>query len=230
MIHPDHHKQLFLDDNAIDELQNVHRILHRPQKCGSVIKPDQSRSQVALQSRSVPQWNTEKDLWEWWYWASYPTEPYGQYHRTSISLTHYATSSDGEHWEAPSLGLYEWQGSKDNNIAYDPEEGHRTLYHIIRDERDPDPTRRYKGMFGARDRELKVSPDGFDWTPVDSPPVPSSDESHFTFDEQSDLYLALVKHKTDWGRSVWLATSPDFTIWTEPKLIFHSDEIDKKNA
>ena len=229
MIHPEQHRQLFLDDAAIDEMHGVHRTLHQPEKCGPVIRPDRSQNQVSLQSRSVPQWHPEKRCWEWWYWASYPTEPYGPYHSTSVSLTHYAASSDGVHWEMPSLGLYERQGSKDNNIACDPADGHRTLYHIIRDERDSHPTRRYKGLFGSKDRVRKVSPDGFDWTAVDAPPIPSQDESHFTFDEQSGRYLALVKHGTDWGRSVWLATSPDFIDWTEPELIFHSDEIDRAN-
>ncbi|MDP6037568.1 MAG: hypothetical protein QGG64_03385, partial [Candidatus Latescibacteria bacterium] len=170
-----------------------------------------------------------KGRWEWWYWASYETEPYGPYHSTSISLTQYAQSSDGENWEIPNLGLYEWQGSKNNNVACDPSEGHRTLYHIIRDEHEKEPSRRYKGLFGSKNRTLKVSPDGFDWTPVDAPSIPSQDESHFTFDEQSGHYLALVKQKTDWGRSVWLSTSTDFIDWSEPELIFHSDKIDQTN-
>ena len=43
------------------------------------------------------------------------------------------------------LGLYEWRGSRDNNIAVDP--AGTTLTQIVRDERDEDPARRYKGLF-----------------------------------------------------------------------------------
>ena len=228
-INPAQHKQLFLDDHTIESLSGVKRTLHPPQKCGPVLRPDRSREQISLQSRSVPQWNSEKGIWEWWYWASYAVPPYGKHHSTSISLVHYAVSTDGVRWETPSLGLYEWRGSRDNNIACDPTEGHRSLYHIIRDEREKDPQRRYKGLFGARDRALGISPDGLDWTMLDAPAIPSSDESHFTYDEMGEQYLALVKHGTEWGRSVWLATSKDFVHWTEPKLIFHSDETDKEN-
>lgn len=228
-IRPQDHKQLFLDDGAIERMSGVKRTLHQPEKCGAVLRPDRSRGQIALQSRSVPQWNPEKAHWEWWYWGSYSVPPYGPYHSTAISLVHYATSADGIHWETPSLGLYEWRGSKDNNIACDPEAGHRSLYHIIRDEQDEDPQRRYKGLFNSSNRTPAISPDGFDWTELDVPEIPSSDESHFTWDEQSEQYLAMVKKGTEWGRSVWLSTSKDFIHWTEPKLTLRSDEVDKEN-
>jgi len=39
----------------------------------------------------------------------------------------------------------------------------------------------------------------------------------------------MVKHGTEWGRSVWLVTSPDFVKWTDPKLVLHSDLEDKEN-
>ena len=56
---------------------------------------------------------------------------------------HYAKFIDGEHWEKPSVELYEWNGSKDNNIICTPKgDGYQWLYHVIRDESDPDPTRR----------------------------------------------------------------------------------------
>ena len=223
------HKQLFLDDGCIQSMFDVKRRLHQPQKCGPVLRPDRAREQISLQSRSVPQWNAEKDVWEWWYWASYRVPPYGPYQSTAVSLVHYAVSPDGARWETPTLGLHEWRGSKQNNIAEDPQKGHRSIYHVIRDEPDPDPARRYKGLFGSEGRQPAVSHDGFNWTMLDVKPIPSSDESHFTYDESSGQYLAMVKHGTEWGRSVFLSTSKDFVNWTEPKLILHSDETDKEN-
>lgn len=229
LINPKEHRQLFLDDYAIETgsgFQNHgwKRNLHPPKKCGPVIRPDQSRGQTSLQSRSVPQWNSEKEIWEWWYFGEH---------------VYYATSTDGENWERPSLGLFDWRDSRDNNIACDPN-GPRS-HHIVRDEGDEDPERRYKGLFTYKgltpdgihsigsDRYLGVSPDGFHWVILDVPPIPSSDEAHFTYDEISRQYLATVKHGTEWGRSVFLSTSEDFIHFTEPKLIFHSDEIDRQN-
>ena len=228
-IDPYQHKQLFLDDHAIESTSGLERVLHQPEKAGPVLTPDRSCGQISLQSRSVPQWNPEKGLWEWWYWGSYAVPPHGPYHSTAISLVHYATSPDGVSWETPKLGLHEWRGSKENNVAVDPETGHRSLYHIIRDEADDNPARRYKGLFGSSGRQPAVSPDGFEWDLLDSPSIPSSDESHFTYDENSGQYLAFVKRGTKWGRSVWLSASSDFVSWTEPRLILHSDEVDKEN-
>lgn len=214
LIIPKEHRQLFLDDYAIEKKIGVKQTLHPPKKYGPVIRPDRSRGEVSLQSLSPPQWNSEKGVWEWWYWGD--------------GLTRYATSVDGINWERPSLGLYEWKGSKDNNIACDP--GKDILYHIIRDERDEDPQRRYKALFSGHDRYPAVSPDGFNWTMLDVPPIPSQDTSHFTYDEISGQYIATVKHGTEWGRSVFLATSKDFVHWTKPELILHTDEVDWENC
>ncbi|NKB70360.1 MAG: hypothetical protein GKR89_25090 [Candidatus Latescibacteria bacterium] len=205
LIDPKTHRQLFLDDGAIDSKERVRQVVNPPTKHGPLING-------GIQSRSAPLWNPEKQCWEWWYMGE---------------QIYYATSTDGEHWHRPELGLYEWEGSSANNIACDPK-GPR-LYHIIRDERDPDPQRRYKGLFSSSDRHLAVSPDGFSWTQIDAPSIPSQDESQFTWDPYSQQFLALVKQGTEWGRSVFLSTSRDFTQFSKPELIFHSDEIDQEN-
>ncbi|MEE3334884.1 MAG: hypothetical protein VX255_00705, partial [Candidatus Latescibacterota bacterium] len=95
MIDPKTHRQLLIDDGAIETREGVSRVLEKPTKCGPMIRG-------GVQSRATPLWNPEKSLWEWWYMGSH---------------TNYATSPDGENWELPSLGLYEFEGSRDNNIA-----------------------------------------------------------------------------------------------------------------
>ncbi len=221
-IHPHRHKQLFLDNGAIEAMSGLQRVLHRPERCGPVLRPDHSRGEKHVQSGSVPQWNSEKSLWEWWY------KGYTTFTEDSLSL--YATSTDGLHWEKPDLGLYEWNGSTANNIAYQSPE--RSLYHVIRDEGDGDPQRRYKAFFSDIDHMNRcpgVSPDGFQWTFLDVHPIPSQDTSQLICDDVGKRYLATVKHRTEWGRSAWLVTSPDFVHWTDPVLILHTDEIDQEN-
>ena len=230
LIDPKAHKQLFLDDHAVERTYAIERTLHQPDRKGAVLRRDRAMGQVRVASWSVPIWNPDKDLWEWWY--------NGHYGETDAYFNHYATSTDGVHWEKPPLGLYEWQGSKDNNIALDPEgkvgelDSQRGLgmYHILRDDRDPDPGRRYKGLFGAKDRYLGVSPDGFEWTMLDVPPIPSQDTSKFFYDPYTEQFVATVKQPTQWGRSVWVATSRDFDHFTEPRLVLHSDETDWENC
>lgn len=220
-LQPSERKQLFLTNHAINSTSGVTRRFNLPTKHGPVIKPDSSHDQVAIQSRSAPQWNSEQNIWEWWYTARYS----GGVKVGGLSC--YATSLDGLNWETPSLDLYEFNGSLENNIAGDPET--RRLYHIIRDEKETDSQRRYKGLFDTKDRWLGVSPDGFDWKMLDVSPIPSQDESHFIYDEYTRQYLAFVKQPTKWGRSVYLSTSTDFDRFSFPKLVFNTDEIDNQN-
>ena len=186
------------------------------------MRTNRSRGEMHVQSGSVPQWNSERGLWEWWYWG-YTT-------LTEASLSLYATSTDGVNWERPDLGLYEWNGSKVNNIAFDSADWN--LSHVFRDEGDPNPQRRYKALFSDAahlNRHPGFSPDGFEWTYPDVLPIPSQDTSQLAHDRFANRYLATVKHRTQWGRSAWLVESADFVNWTDPKLVMHSDEIDQEN-
>ena len=122
LIDPKSHRQLFIDDHAVFKTVGIERTLHQPEDCGAGIRPDKSLGQTGTQTSSVPQWNSDKNLWEWWYYA----------HQIdgSPSLLLYSTSEDGIHWENPALGLHEWRGSKKNNIALAL--GSEHLAHIIR--------------------------------------------------------------------------------------------------
>ncbi|MCL0099335.1 hypothetical protein M1O55_00480 [Dehalococcoidia bacterium] len=241
------HKQLFLDNRAVEATSGVVRRIHQPKNRRPVLQPDRSIHQVLVQSNSAPQWNPEKHLWEWWYLAFYDKAPYqGLTGSPDWGDIHYATSKDGVHWEQPSLGLYEWRGSLENNLAYhskvdylrrrgarNPVDiGERRLHHIIRDEKDPDPQRRYKGLFSDADnsgRYPALSYDGFHWTFPHVDGIPSQDTSHMAYDDYNNRFVATVKQRTEWGRSVYLSTSDDFIEWTEPVLILHTDEIDQFN-
>ena len=231
-VDPYEHKQLFLDDYAIEELSGVSRTLHQPNRLGPVLKPDSARGQTALQSKSAPHWDPEKELWEWWYWSMYDELP-GDMFASEGRVSHYATSTDGVNWHVPSLGLYEFRGSNDNNVAYDSSERDLALYHIIRDDDDGDAQRRFKAIFASSqklvDRMPGFSPDGFNWTFPETQPIPSKDTSNFHHDRENGLFVGMVKHGTEWGRSVWVVTSDDFVHWTDPKLVLHSDLVDKEN-
>jgi len=120
IIYPARHKQLFLDDHAIESTSGVKRTLHPPQKCGPVLRPDPERGQTALQTRSAPQWNSERGIWEWWHWGSYEVPPHGKHRSTGISLVHYATSEDGVHWERPSLGFVSLDAEEEGQVLTRP--------------------------------------------------------------------------------------------------------------
>lgn len=136
----------------------------------------------------------------------------------------YAESEDGLHWIKPQLGQVEWRGCRANNIirlATTFNEG----VHVIKDDADPDPARRYKMVYNDWVPERKfwtirtaVSPDGLTWT--DGPALPYNG-----FIEQASLYrfqglyyvaghMLLCSeggHKS--GRQGYAIVSPDFDYW-----------------
>ncbi len=98
----------------------------------------------------------------------------------------YAVSKDGYHWEKPSLGWVDFEGSRENNIlkAENCPPGLKGGIFIDRNEKDP--AKRYKGMAQTAiegnvpgqdktDRilvwNLYYSPDAFNWTAYEGNPV-----------------------------------------------------------
>lgn len=87
----------------------------------------------------------------------------------------YAESTDGIHWKKPELDLVEYKGSKQNNLLEIlPAPLGIINLKVIRDNDDPDPSRRYKmtaqawwvghdGKGGRGTLAPLVSPDGFTW-------------------------------------------------------------------
>ena len=78
----------------------------------------------------------------------------------------YATSHDGVRWGKPKLGLYEFEGSKENNICS------RAWGSVLKDLAEEDPAKRYKFISKGPDRDqygtyrdirLNFSSDGVHW-------------------------------------------------------------------
>ncbi len=122
----------------------------------------------------------------------------------------YAESSDGIHWQRPELGLYEFEGSKKNNIIFAGKGSHGFSPFI---DTNPDclPEERYKAFGRSRLRESEVkegsqlyrmlflltSPDGIHWTVKEGPKrhgaVLDRDDGHF--DSQNVAFWdSLRKH------------------------------------
>jgi hypothetical protein len=216
-------RQLFLDDHVISRMRNLRRTLHQPVKNpdSPIVRPENSWENLIVQTRNAPFWDPQAGLWKLYYLAFVRAN--GDSHTSCM-----AVSKDGIRWEKRPLGLVEWQGSKQNNlITSAPDDGF--LYHVVYDPDDL-PARRYKGLFGIGTRRPAVSADGLHWTRLDVPGVPSQDESQLNYDPETRQYVATVKHEGPYGRSVYLALSPDFERWTAPKMIFHADGVDQERG
>src|SRR4026208_34420 len=89
---------------------------------------------------------------------------YGSYEKGN-ARTCYATSKDGFHFDKPNLGIYEYAGSRDNNISFIGPEATS----VLKDFSDPDPNKRYKMGYDVVDHRgtglsIATSPDGLHWT------------------------------------------------------------------
>jgi hypothetical protein len=148
----------------------------------------------------------------------------------------YAESDDGIRWRKPNLGLFEFQGSKNNNIVYfNPrraEGGQASEVALFRDENpNAAPDARYKAFFRTG-REAKTpgiipykSADGIHWVPMSDQAVITAgnfDSQNLGFwDAERGEYRAYWRYwtgedgdsSTKGFRAIRTATSKDFLHW-----------------
>ena len=211
-----------------------------------VIAPDRPWESGTIGYTSVHR-DESSGRWQLWYQAWTP--------RHGCHLC-YATSDFGRRWEKPSLGLVDFEGSKDNNIVLEIGYGAGVLH----DPRDPDPARRYKlAYWDEKGTCVAFSADGVHWkkhagNPVirgsygeyepprfaddpdtgrNGPPLSTSDVIDPTWDPLRGVYAIYSKTWLDgpdgtmhWKRAVVRTESRDFVEWTKPRLIFWPDDID----
>jgi hypothetical protein len=207
-------RQLFLDDQLLGDLYGVTRIVHQPFKPEGnlVVAADRPWEGTSIQIRSAPCWDPAEKVWKMWY-------------HTGAGLA-FARSRDGLRWEKPALGKVEHQGSRENNLVA-VRGSTLEVTHVLLDP-DAPPERRYKSVLGSSGRQPAVSQDGYEFTALPVPPIPSQDESHLNYDETRRQYILTVKLRGPFGRSVYLSLSRDFENWSRPVLVFHADALDQQ--
>ena len=237
-------KHLFIDDHGVEEIDNLARKLHQPEKFPSnvAVRPEHRWENGSIQIRMTPAWDPDEGLFKMIYLASAEsTDPEVKLDVTGAptggeSFYCYATSTDGINWEKPSLGLHDyealtWRGTpigKENNILPC---ARGMLLGPLYDPNEKNPDRRFKGLaYRGGELEPLVSADAVHWENPGLSPLSSADESHLTLDEERKLFIATVKHGGPYGRSFFLTTSADFENWSEQELVFHADQVDQENG
>ncbi len=232
-------KELFIDDRFIAEMDALTRRFHQaePHTDNPVIHADRPwERDAAFVDTGLVIFDEDEGLFRAWYQGG---NCYGPDDRSCMC---YAVSENGVLWEKPNLGLIEFEGSTDNNIAlladcmmHDPA--------VIIDHRDQDPARRYKATWwgGRRDSSqpdgwllghcVGFSPDGVEWMEhPDNPVWPSDAEVGTPFDlSRSDGKLVMYSSADGHGiRVVGRTESDDFVQWDlPPDLVFGYDEEDE---
>ena len=154
--------------------------------------------------------------------------------------TCYAESKDGIRWTRPDLGLYEYNGSKNNNIVWQG-----VGVHNFSPFKDTNPARRpgeeYKAV-GIMDMSVGLfafkSPDGIHWSMLQKEPI----IAHGSFDSHNVAfwdrlrkeyvcYSRITLPRPDRGtrreeqeeRAIQRCVSKDFLTWTEPVLLRYGE-------
>lgn len=241
--------KLVIDDHWIESASDVERVLHQPDKHvrNPLIRGDAPWA-INPYCYGTVMYDDESSRFRLWYMSYNAGLPFAE--RTPIL---YAFSEDGFAWDRPELGVVDFRGSTQNNILMH-HYGHHDLYSpsVLRDDRDPNPDRRYKmiwwdfptGSQGYRDDGMCVafSPDGIHWTKHPGNPVLSakkqersiSDVMSVMYDSRAGKFVAYTKGWADpWPafRQIVRTESTDFIDWSEPEVVLsHAfDESDPQS-
>jgi len=138
-----------------------------------------------------------------------------------------AESKDGIHWTKPKLGLFEFDGSKENNIVWMGNGSHN--FTPFRDT-NPDckPEQRYKAVGGVKGGLVAFgSPDGIHWKQIQEKPVITKgafDSQNLAFwDAVRGRYVDFHRAGHQGVRHIMTCTSDDFIHWTEPEFVDFGD-------
>lgn len=138
----------------------------------------------------------------------------------------YAESTDGLHWTKPKLGQVMHNGGSDNNAIALPDAKTEGAF-VIRDDRDPDPSRRYKMVYENRpasDRFMSVrtatSADGIIWKAGPDAPIAEGLEPCAFYQHEGLYYVsaqfaprAVSEGGHKGGRQGYVWVSTDFNTW-----------------
>ncbi len=222
-------KQLLVDDLLVDEIVGLRLNVHRWEKhpANPVLradKPWEGEGRCVLTYGGAI-YDQDDGIFKIWYWTA----------NDRYEAMCYAVSEDGIEWEKPQIGLYEFNGSTANNMVMVSEGEGRNMetYGAIKCPFDPDPAGLYKACFwegrpdGRRGVWSATSPDGIHWTKSEKPICPQGgDTVGFFYDSLAGRYVCFVKLRSDRGRARAQIESEDFVHWTQPRLIFKSDDRD----
>ena len=171
---------LFVDDHDILYRAGTQRVFHPFQRYpGNPVIPGALPWQGMVAWMSVYR-DPASGKYQLWYQA-YPGGAAKD--KTRRSVVAYAESDDGEHFRNPNLGLFDFNGDRNNSIVLLSNPGSHDRYGaaVIVDERAADPARRYKMAYydfsiaddGVERPGLSVafSPDGIHWTKYPHAPL-----------------------------------------------------------
>ncbi|GAA5221868.1 glycoside hydrolase family protein [Membranihabitans marinus] len=220
-------RQLFVDDYMVQSMDNVSMVMHHPTSEGPVLYFDKE-----WEGNFSAYCTIIKDgpIFKAYYRGVRDAGSDGRDGETTCI----AISTDGIHWTKPELGLFDIDGSKENNVilAHAAPMNHNFSPFI---DKSPNckPEEKYKAIGGVKKSGLMAytSPDGIHWTKMQADPIFTDgifDSQNVAFwSESEEMYVIYFRSWTGDGysgfRSVSRTTSKDFIHWTKPEKMTFGD-------
>jgi hypothetical protein len=241
----DSQRQLFLDDYLIGSMTNVKRTIEQAQKYENnpvLYQTESWESPMAIIYGSILREGGQYKMW------------YLSRNKPSYGVS-YATSKDGIKWNKPRMNLTLIDGEKSNILfvkktiwtGSDEVPYFQELFGVHRDDREPDPSRRYK--MAVLDIDWKYngpdnlpwhknqrrgvgiagSPDGLHWKIIDSwATVAISDgATHWMFDPARQKYVLYGRTAKEMPeiKAAW-SNNPAFKEWYSARAVGRIESSD----
>ena len=244
--------QLFLDDEVVAKKSGIKRVVQQAQKhpANPLVRPEHPWEDDLVLLYGTVLHDHVSRKWRMWYLARNfeDKNPY----RTVVC---YAESNDGLVWNKPHVELFEYKGSRKNNIVLlNHGQGLDTII-VLPDPHTPAGKSHYK-MFVYQFQAEKqtegiyhyTSTDGLNWSALDGPimkgaPVwPKNADGQFRddvmlegigdvtflrYDQRLKSYVANLKILLGESRSRMQSESKDLVHWTRPRVILRPDSADR---
>lgn len=221
----------FVDRYLIDRMDGMELKLHEPRSEGIVFKFDQPWEGVTSGYATVFK---DGDTYKMYYRGSNDpaytikatVRPEEKLLPEHPQYACYAESKDGINWVRPNLGLFEFNGSKANNIIWIDRGSHNFSPFLDTNPAAP-ADQRYKAVASSNyDGDKKkpvliafVSADGKNWKPLRKEPIITDgafDSLNVVFwDAVRQQYTAIYRDFEHGLRTIKYASSKDFVNWTK---------------
>ena len=210
-------REIFVDHYLIDELKGTNIVMHHPHDEGIVMYFDKPWEGISCSCCTIIK---EEDVYRLYYRASG--------NASNSTSTCYAESKDGINWVKPVLGLFEVNGSINNNVILDTV-ATGNFSPFLDTNPNAKPNQKYKALGGGGESGLipYVSSDGIHWNQLQDEGVIKKgnfDSQNVVFWSESErLYVCYFRISYLKVRSVSRTTSSDFINWSEPVRMTFGD-------
>lgn len=237
-------RQLLMDDHVVDDWWECRRTVHQPTKHpdNPLIRPTEPWEGTGPGNGTVL-YDEQAGRFRLWggVWDDKMRNPDGSKAARSLRGIYYE-SEDGVHWEAPELGILEWDGSTANNLILGGDRLHAAMSVFELPSRLSDRGRfgmlqgvakpgRSMGHDHSMDQIVAYSDDGVRWTYQTENPVfhaRSDTYNNIVYNRDRDVFMQYRRASVNANeiRRIAYSESEDLVSWTQPTVVVKPDELD----